>query len=47
MKREKLPGGWLSWIFEISQIIIHSSKNQQKKFMTSKYKNTTLININC
>ena len=33
--------------FKISQIILHSSINQHKKFMTSKYQNTTLINENC
>ena len=46
-KSPKLLGGWLLWIFKISQIILHSSINQQKKFMASKYQNTTLINNNC
>ena len=43
----KLIGGWLLWIFKTSQIILHSSINQRKKFMTSKYQNMTLINNNC
>ena len=46
-KSPKLLGGWLLWIFKISQIILHSSINQHKKFITSKYQNTTLINNNC
>ena len=36
--------GWLLMIFRISQIILHSSINQHKKFMTSKYQNEALIN---
>ena len=43
----KLLGGWLLWIFKLSQIILHSSINQHKQFMTNKYQNTTLINNNC
>ena len=46
-KSPKLPGGWLLWILNMSQIILHSSRNQKKKFITSKYQNTTLINNNC
>ena len=38
-----LVGGF----YGISQIIFHSSINQHKKFMASKYQNTTLINNNC
>ena len=46
-KSPKLLGGWLLWIFKISQIIHHSSVIQHQKFMTSKYQNMTLINNNC
>ena len=42
-----LVGGWLLWIFKISEIIFHSSINQHKKFMASKYQTTTLTNNNC
>ena len=29
------------WIFKVSQISLHLSTNQHKKFMTSKYQSTT------
>ena len=43
----KLLAEWLLWIFKISQIILYSSINQHKKFITDKCQNTTLINNNC
>ena len=36
IKAIKLLGGWPLCIFKISQIILHSSVSQHKKFMTSK-----------
>ena len=46
-KSPKLLGGWLLWIFKISQIMFNSSINQHKKFMASEYQNMTLMNNNC
>ena len=45
-KGPKLLGGWLLLILKISEIILNSSINQCKKFMTSKNQNVTLINNN-
>ena len=43
IKKPKFRGGIFLWIFKTSQIILHSSINQHKKFMTSKYQNKTLM----